>query len=286
MTLPISFRNWVMAHDPGVWLSAVWDGPHLQGGDHPGQEQTSVQGALHSLFPRTWQTKGTRTKLFITLDDSACHKSLWTAVWVWNEIIAQKGPHKNCCSYILKCTLTPSDLRTFCCSFIGSTVCFTLAVFQSSNIYVSAPFAVLNDSCIVFDSLYRKYHFPYLICIHSLSKTDWKPMIYIFWFPFCTCDFFMHIHHSSCAFLLEICTGCTAWAAVRDGVPVPERGGRTHLRVWGRYNGRRCSQDRPANYQAAGQHESGGCWLLHQQASGKRGANSAKVLLLCSSKPH
>lgn len=128
--LSMSFRNRVRADDPGVWLSAVWDGPHLQGGDHPGQEQTSVQGALHGLFQRTRQTKGTRIKLYITLDDSACHKSLWTAVWVWNEITAQKRLNKNCCGYILKCSLTPFDNMTFCCSFfLGNTVCFTFAVF-------------------------------------------------------------------------------------------------------------------------------------------------------------
>lgn len=63
VTLTVTFRNWVGPHDPGLWLSAVWGGPHLQRGDHPGQEQWSVQGALHSLFQRTWQTKGTSAKL-------------------------------------------------------------------------------------------------------------------------------------------------------------------------------------------------------------------------------
>ena len=84
-----------------------------------------------------------------------------------------------------------------------------------------------------------------------------------------TLDFFMQTHHSCAASLSEICTGCTARAAVRDGVPVPEGGGRTHLRVWGCYDGRGCSQDCPANHQAAGEHEPGGCWLLHQQTAGK-----------------
>lgn len=50
VTLPVTFRHRVIPHDPGVWLSTVRDGPHLQGGDHPGQEQGSVQGALHGLF--------------------------------------------------------------------------------------------------------------------------------------------------------------------------------------------------------------------------------------------
>lgn len=80
----------------------------------------------------------------------------------------------------------------------------------------------------------------------------------------------MHTHHSNSISLSEICTGCTARAAVRDGVPVPEGGGRTHLRLWGCYNGWRCTQDCPAYHQAAGQDEPGGCWFLHQQASGKR----------------
>lgn len=40
--LRVSCRDRVVAHDLGVRLSAVWDGPHLQGGDHPGQEQRSV----------------------------------------------------------------------------------------------------------------------------------------------------------------------------------------------------------------------------------------------------
>lgn len=82
-------------------------------------------------------------------------------------------------------------------------------------------------------------------------------------------------HHSFSAALTEICTGCTARAAVRDGVPVPEGGGRTHLCVWGCYNGRRCSQDCPAYHQTGGQHEPRGCWLFHQQAPGKSEGNSA-----------
>lgn len=82
----------------------------------------------------------------------------------------------------------------------------------------------------------------------------------------------LHFHVWLCHFpsvsLSEICAGCTAWAAVRAGVPVPEGRGRTHLRVWGCYNGRGCSQERPADHQARGQHEPGGSRLVHQQASG------------------
>ena len=70
--------------------------------------------------------------------------------------------------------------------------------------------------------------------------------------------------------LSEICAGRAARAAVRDCVPVPEGGGRTHLCVWGCHNGRGCPQDHPADYQTAGQHEPGGRRLLHQQAAGKR----------------
>ena len=78
-----SFRDWIVPHDPGVRLSAVGCGPHLQGGDGPGQEQGGVQGALLGLFQRTRQTKGT-----VTTDESACHNSLCTSVWVWNKITA------------------------------------------------------------------------------------------------------------------------------------------------------------------------------------------------------
>lgn len=87
-----------------------------------------------------------------------------------------------------------------------------------------------------------------------------------------------HAHHFTSAPLSEIRTGRTAGAAVRDGVPVPEGGGRTHLRVRGRYNGGRCSQNCPADHQAAGPHEPGGCRLLHQQAAGKRGGHGAGAL--------
>lgn len=76
-------------------------------------------------------------------------------------------------------------------------------------------------------------------------------------------DFVMHAHHFYSASLSEICAGCTARAAVRKGVPVPEGRGRTHLRVWRCYNGWGCSQDRPADHQAAGQHEPGGRWLVY-----------------------
>lgn len=70
-----------MSNDPGVWLSAVRDGPHLQGRDHPGQEQESVQGTLHCLFQRTWQTKGTdNINLSKSVTESAQLTSL-TAVW-------------------------------------------------------------------------------------------------------------------------------------------------------------------------------------------------------------
>ena len=110
-----------------------------------------------------------------------------------------------------------------------------------------------------------KFHF---MLLYSLSVSGLLTLL--FTLPPLTLDFLMHTHHSSCAPLSEICTGRTARAAVRDGVPVPEGGGRTHLRVWGCYHGRGCSQDCPANHQAAGQHELGGCWLLHQQAPGKR----------------
>lgn len=116
--------------------------------------------------------------------------------------------------------------------------------------------------------------------LYSLSVSGLLTLL--FTLPPLTLDFLMHTHHSSCAPLSEICTGRTAWAAVRDGVPVPEGGGRTHLRVWGCYHGRGCSQDCPANHQAAGQHELGGCWLLHQQAPGNRESESNSVVLLCN----
>lgn len=60
--VPVTFRNRVVPHDPGVWLSSERGRPHLQRGDHPGQEQRCVQGALHGVFQRTRQTKGTSTK--------------------------------------------------------------------------------------------------------------------------------------------------------------------------------------------------------------------------------
>lgn len=57
--LLLSRRHRVVPDDPGVWLPAVRDRPHLQGGDHPSQEQECVQGALHGLLERARQTKGT-----------------------------------------------------------------------------------------------------------------------------------------------------------------------------------------------------------------------------------
>lgn len=140
------------------------------------------------------------------------------------------------------------------------------------------PLSPLN-SCLhtptVFQSAVCKVDF---IFLYSLSVTGLLTLFFTL-FPF-SLDFLMHTHHSSSASLSEICTGCTARAAVRDGIPVPEGGGGTHLRVWGRYNGRRCSQDCPANHQAAGQHEPGGCWLLYQQASGKKKYFLAKRICL------
>lgn len=92
----------------------------------------------------------------------------------------------------------------------------------------------------------------------------------------------LHSHAWLCHFLVslsEICAGCAAWAAVRAGVPVPEGGGRTHLRVRGCYHGRGCSQDCPADHQAGGQHEPGGRWLVHQQASGTTDGSSVVEVL-------
>lgn len=53
-----SNRHQVLSNASGVRVSTVANGPHLQGGDHPGQEQGSVSRALHCVFTRTWKTKG------------------------------------------------------------------------------------------------------------------------------------------------------------------------------------------------------------------------------------
>lgn len=53
-----SNRHQVLSNAPGVRVSTVANGPHLQGGNHPGQEQGSVSRALHCVLTRAWKTKG------------------------------------------------------------------------------------------------------------------------------------------------------------------------------------------------------------------------------------
>lgn len=59
-----SNRHQVLPNAPGVRLSTVANGPHLQGGDHPGQEQGSVSRTLHCVLTRAWKTKGKNIKKY------------------------------------------------------------------------------------------------------------------------------------------------------------------------------------------------------------------------------
>lgn len=51
-------RNEPLSHGPSVWVPAVQDRSHLQGGDPPGQKQGCLQRTVHGLLPGARQAKG------------------------------------------------------------------------------------------------------------------------------------------------------------------------------------------------------------------------------------
>lgn len=147
------------------------------------------------------------------------------------------------------------------CTSLSLCFCFPFTPHMEHHFmyYYPQPWCTITTICSLPSTVYEPVSFSPCLSLYDFIKYLYMILLNLSH----SISFFPYVSDT------EICAGCASWEAVRDCVPVPEGGGRTHLCVWGRGYGRGCPQDHPADHQIAGKHDTGGRWVLHQQTQSK-----------------